>query len=182
LDASGKDGTLRKAGIPAMGRDVKKTAIGVALLVAAAWPGSTPAGATEPDRSFSILAVEHRAYRHVDRTPYPAHTWAQHPDLDAGGGYRLDPPDENGEWYVRAYAWSPGTIVVQQGETVMLEFFGINGDFHPSVIEGYDLEFDVRRGEITRVTFTADRPGLFRIVSLTRLPSMVAQLVVMPAE
>jgi hypothetical protein len=37
-------------------------------------------------------------------------------------------------------------IIVNEGERVALEFFGVNGDHHPTRIEGYDIAFDVRRG------------------------------------
>ena len=69
-------------------------------------------------------------------------------------------------------------MVVRQGETVTLEFFGVD-DQHPTVLEGYDLEFDVPRGQITRVTFEADRAGIFRFVCHTHEPTMTGQLVVL---
>jgi hypothetical protein len=131
------------------------------------------------DRVISISAVEMQMYRDADRTPYPD-TLDRHPDLFAMGGYRLEPPNENNEWYARSYHWLPSTIVVNQGERVLLEFFGINGDSHPTEIEGYDISFEVRRGEITQVELDADTAGLFRMSSDLRMPSMVAQIVVLP--
>jgi hypothetical protein len=62
----------------------------------------------------------------------------------------------------------------------LLEFFGINGDSHPTEIEGYGIALEVRRGEITQVEIEADKPGIFRMASDLRLPSMVAQIVVLP--
>jgi hypothetical protein len=133
----------------------------------------------EYDRVISISAVEMQMYRDAERTSYPD-TLDQHPELFAMGGYRLEPPNEDNEWYARSYHWLPSTIVVNQGERVLLEFFGINGDRHPTEIEGYDIEFEVRRGEITQVELDADTPGIFRMSSDLRLPSMVAQIVVLP--
>lgn len=150
----------------------------IAALVATSATG--PALSQEaPDRIIVVVSNEIRVTRSVDKTPYPD-TLERYPDLLAGGGYALTPPDENNEWYARVYQWSPGVIHVIEGERVRLEFFGINGDLHPTHIEGYDLSFDVERGQITRVEFVADKPGLFTIVTPGRAPSMTAQLVVMP--
>lgn len=141
---------------------------------------AAPAMAEETfDRTVVIVSNEIRMTRSADRTPFPD-TLDQHPDLLADGGYALTEPDDKNEWYARAYQWSPGTVFAYQGERVRLEFFGINGDVHPTVITGYDLSFDVRRGEITRVDFTADKPGIFEIMAPGRMPSMSAQLVVLP--
>jgi hypothetical protein len=160
---------------------ILRTALGgLTLTVGLLHGGTGVAQEAEYDRFFSVLAVEYRAYREVERTPYPAHTHEQHPGFDQGTGYRLDPPNEDDEWYVRAYAWSPSTLVVEEGDRVRLEFFGINGDHHPVEIEGYDLEFEVKRGEFTHVDFEADKAGLFLIKSIGRMPSMAAQFVVLP--
>lgn len=131
------------------------------------------------DRVIVVTTSEPNVYRDADRTPYPD-TLDRFPDLFAMGGYRMEPPNEEGEWYARAYQWQPSTIVVNQGERVLLEFFGINGDEHPSEIEGYDIEFTVRRGEITQVPLEATEAGIFRFSSLLRLPTMVGQIVVLP--
>jgi plastocyanin len=79
----------------------------------------------------------------------------------------------------RHVSWSPGTIVVREGETVTLEIVGINGDVHPSTIPGV-VDFTVRRGEVTRVTFTAAKPGLYPITCTKHRPSMQGTLVVLP--
>lgn len=150
-------------------------AIGLAL---AAVCVTASRAAVSAERVITIVSVEQEMNRHVDRTAFPD-TLERHPDLTAGGGYRLDPPDDGGEWHARAYLWQPATVVVNQGDEVTLEFFGINGDEHPTVLEGYGLEFVVRRGEVTRVTFTADRPGIFPFVCRTHRPSMTGQLVVL---
>ncbi|SEB08016.1 hypothetical protein [Rubrimonas cliftonensis] len=154
------------------------------LLASALFSATIAASASiaeEPilDRTIVIASNELKVLRPVDKTPYPD-TLEKYPDLMAGGGYRLEPPNEDGEWYARVYQWSPGVVYAYQGERVRLEFFGINGDLHPTEIPGYGLKFDVARGEITRVDFTADKAGLFDIVTPGRAPSMTAQLVVLP--
>lgn len=149
------------------------------LVPLAALAQDAPLDHAEFDRVIVVTTTEPNVLRDADRTPYPD-TLDRFPELFAMGGYRMEPPNEDNEWYARAYQWQPSTIVVNQGERVLLEFFGINGDSHPSVIEGYDIEFEVRRGEVTQVPLTADRPGIFRYSSTLRLPTMVGQLVVLP--
>jgi plastocyanin len=162
----------------------KSTILGAAMAAVAVIAMSTPAAMAEEapvERTITIQAVQYDMHRHVDRTPFPAHTLEEYPDLEAGGGYALTPPNEKGEWRARAYVWAPSTVVVNEGERVTLEFYGIHSDAHPLAhIEGYDVDFEVKRGEITRVTFDADKAGIFRIVCPVHLPSMVGQLVVLP--
>lgn len=70
--------------------------------------------------------------------------------------------------------------MVQQGETVTLEIVGINGDVHPSTIPGIVNSFTVKRGQITRVTFTATKAGLYPIICTKHQPTMQGILVVLP--
>jgi plastocyanin len=158
------------------------TAAAAVIALAMAAPAAT-AEEAPVERLITIQAVQYDMTRSVDRTPFPAHTLEKYPDLEAGGGYALTPPNDKGEWRARAYVWAPSTVVVNEGERVTLEFYGIHSDAHPLAhIEGYDVHFEVKRGEITRVTFDADTPGIFRIVCPVHLPSMVGQLLVLPAD
>jgi heme/copper-type cytochrome/quinol oxidase subunit 2 len=155
----------------------------VGLLALAACGQDDGATAQEPqERTIAIQALQYDMTRHVDRTPFPD-TLDEHPDFaDKWPGWRLDEPDEDGEWYARAYVFNPSTIVVNEGDEVTLRLFGIHGDSHPSVIEGYDVTFDIRRGEVDEVTFTADKPGVFRMICADHVPSMIGQLVVLPSS
>ena len=67
--------------------------------------------------------------------------------------------------------------MVNQGDRVTLEIVGINGKEHPFHIEGYDVSGVVKRGEVTRVTFVADKPGVFKVACEVHEPSMQADLV-----
>ncbi|MCM2329072.1 MAG: cupredoxin domain-containing protein [Lysobacter sp.] len=142
------------------------------LLIPAAIAG--PA-ATEPPRSRTIYiaAIEPKGGTHVDQEPFPDKP------LPPGGGYALKKPDEKGRWEVSTYRWDPGTIVVNQGDRVTLEIVGINGDQHPFTIEGYWISDVVRRGQLTRVSFTADKAGIFKIICRKHAPAMQADLVVL---
>ncbi len=121
-----------------------------------------------------MAAIEPKGSTTVAKEPFPTAS------LPPGDGYGIKQPDKEGKWEVSTYRWLPGTIVVYQGDDVTLEIIGINGDEHPSVIEGYNKSFTVRRGEVTKVTFKADKAGVFNIGCGEHQPSMNAQLVVLP--
>ncbi len=99
--------------------------------------------------------------------------------LPAGGGYGLIAPNGDGYWTAETYRFDPGTIVINQGDIVTLEIIGINGQAHPFAVEGYDVSGVVRRGEVTRVTFTADKAGTFRFFCAVHQPPRQGELVVL---
>jgi len=147
--------------------------VGGAILVAAC-SGQAPAVAPV-ERTIYMAAVEPKGGVTVDKEPFPSEA------LPPGDGYALKEPNDEGRWEVETYRWDPGTIVVNQGEIVTLEIIGINGEQHTFEIEGTDVSGVVRRGYITRVTFTADTPGIFKLVCGTHKPSMQANIVVLAA-
>ena len=139
-------------------------ATALALSLAFVWadtPGAQPLG-----RVIYMATIEPRGGAQQDKEPFPA------TPLPAGEGYRKTPPDANGRWEVVTYQWSPGTIVVREGEPVTLEIVGINGDVHPSTIPGIVDSFTVRRGQVTHVTFTATKPGVYSIICTKHTPNM----------
>ncbi len=139
------------------------------------WAQNNPPAAAK-QRTIYIAAVESKGGATVDKEPYPSAS------LPSGGGYVLKKPDDKGRWEVSTYRWEPGTIIVNEGEKVTLEIVGINGEEHPFTIEGYWISDVVRRGKITRITFTADKVGIFKIICRTHSPSMQADLVVLRAK
>jgi heme/copper-type cytochrome/quinol oxidase subunit 2 len=152
----------------------------IAVLLAAGFAASALAQGSTPQsprqRTIYVAAVEPKGGVTIDKEPFPA------AELPPGGGYLLRKPDEKGRWEVSTYRWDPGTIVVNQGDRVTLEIIGINGDDHPFTIEGYWVSGVVKRGQITRLTFTADKPGIFKIICRKHAPSMQADLVVLAAK
>ena len=137
--------------------------------------GSALGSAVEPpqERTIYMAAIEPKGGTTLDKEPFPAK------QLPPGGGYALKPPDETGKWVVETYRYDPGTVVVNEGDTVTLEIVGINGKEHPFHIDGYGVSGVVKRGEVTRVTFLADKPGIFKISCEIHRPSMEADLVVL---
>src|SRR3972149_6190796 len=124
----------------------------------AATAGSAP---PPTQRVFTMVAVEPKGGTTVDKEPFPGEP------LPEGQGYVLKAPDpKTGRWEVSTYRWEPSQIVVYQGDIVVLEILGVNGDVHPSTIEHYVPAFEVRRGRVTRLRFTADTPGFFKIECL----------------
>ena len=127
------------------------------------------------ERVFYMALIEPKGGVTVDKEPYPAG------ELPKGGGYVKTAPNSAGRWEVSAYQFSPATIVVKQGDRVTLEMVGINGAKHSVHVDKYRPDHVlVKRGEITRIQFTADTPGLFTIHCKEHEPGMQGSLVVLP--
>ncbi|MFM9845805.1 MAG: hypothetical protein ACKVP3_01420 [Hyphomicrobiaceae bacterium] len=141
------------------------------LTAAATW--ATPAWAEK--RFFTVLAVEPKGGTTVDKEPFPTGS------LPPGGGYIIAQPDEKTRrWEVSAYVWLPSQLIVHEGDEVTLGFVGINGAAHPTSIAAFGQNFTLTRGQAHRVTFTADKVGIFGITCSTHKPSMSGELIVMP--
>lgn len=151
----------------------------VLLAMAAALTTAGLAGSAEAagmKRTITMVAIEPKGGTTVDKEPFPS------APLPEGKGYGLTSPDANGRWEVSTYRWQPNQIIVSQGDEVTLEILGINGAEHPTMIEGYDVSFTVKRGELTTVTFTADKAGVFPFRCGTHQPAMVGELIVLPGS
>lgn len=149
-------------------------ALSAAVLSAACTSGTPTAAAQQPmKRTLYMAAIEPKGSTTAANEPFPAAA------LPQGGGYILKAP-KDGVWETSTYRWTPSTFVVNQGDEVTLEIVGVNGKEHPSVIEGYNVSFNVLRGQVTRTTFKADKAGIFNIVCGAHLPTMTGQLIVMP--
>ncbi len=146
--------------------------IGLTLILALPQAGK---GQSTDERVIYLAAIEPKGGVTIDKEPFPT------TPLPKGGGYVLNPPNPQGRWEVSTYQWSPSTIVVRQGERVTLQIVGINGGKHSGHIDRYvPNQFTVKRGEITRVQFAADTPGVFKIHCEEHKPSMEGTLVVLP--
>ena len=148
----------------------------VSALLAAVFAAPVIAQADPVKRFFTVAAVEPKGGTTVAQEAFPDST------LPTGGGYILKKPDATGRWEVSAYVWMPNQIIVNQGDEVTLEFVGINGAYHGTVIKGYDKAFVVKRGLTTRVAFLADKAGVFPIECAQHQPSMGGELIVLPRQ
>ena len=100
----------------------------------------------------------------------------------APGEYDSDNPDK---WQVASYMWTPGQMVANQGDTLNLHFFVLNGNEHEVWIEGPDGETIVdetmmNRGREYNMTVTATKAGVYRLICNNHEPTMTAEIVVLP--
>ena len=154
----------------------KVSAAAVPLSLAVAMSVAAPADVVQAagmKRTITMIAVEAKGGATVDKEPFPTAA------LPEGKGYELEAPNAEGRWEVSTYRWEPNQIIVNQGDEVTLEILGVNGAEHPSAIDGYDISFTVKRGQLTTVTFTADQAGVFELRCGTHQPSMVGELIVL---
>ncbi len=68
---------------------------------------------------------------------------------------------------IEAYRWDPGFLVVDKNKPVTLHFYGVKGKEHPFVIEGLNVGGNVKKGEVTTVTFTPTKAGTYPVICLT---------------
>jgi len=155
--------------------------VGAALLLSSGCGGgsATKTSAAIPggDRTIYLTALEYKGSAEVAKEPLPAAT------LPAGGGYVLkSPTGEPPKWEVEAYAWAPASFTVAEGDSVTLQFVGINGSKHETELQGHDQRVTVKRGEIATMKFTAGEPGVYTLICKTHAPNMTAQMVVLPSD
>ena len=127
------------------------------------------------NRTFYINAVEPMGTANIAEEPFPNTT------LPTGGGIELNEPDEQGNWEIETYVFDPSQIVVYEGDQVTLNILGINGRVHDVTINGYVEPFELHRGELKTVTFTADKPGTIDFICSIHQPTMHGQIMVLPS-
>jgi plastocyanin len=138
-------------------------------------PAPGQVNATSPtNRTFYINTEEPRGIANMTKEPFPNST------LPAGGGYVLSPPNEEGDWKVETYVFDPSQIVVYEGDQVTLNILGVNGRAHNISVNGYAEPFELHRGELKTVTFTADRAGTIDFICRIHQPTMHGQIIVLP--
>jgi len=116
----------------------------------------------------------------AQNTPiHPAEQPPMNSTIPTGGGFRLTSPNKIGAWDFRSFTFSPDQLVVNQGDKVTLHFIGVQGAHHVVSVEGVDT-FELMRGQIHTVSFTANNPGTITYVCHVHLPNMVGQILVLP--
>ncbi|MCL6636724.1 MAG: cupredoxin domain-containing protein [Alicyclobacillus sp.] len=65
---------------------------------------------------------------------------------------------------VEVYRFDPAVYVAMQGDDVELHLHGLKGHDHPVVLEGYNVNGVIHRGQETVLKFKADKPGFYRLV------------------
>lgn len=135
---------------------------------------TTTAIASTGKRTFTLAAIEPKGGANIEKFPFPTSK------MPEGGGIVLNEPNAEGRWEIAAYLWSAQQLIVNEGDDVTLQFVGVNGSSHPTIIEGYGQSFTLVRGEVRNVSFKADKAGVFRIICSTHGPTMTSELVVIP--
>ena len=106
------------------------------------------------------------------------------------GGYYLFMTSED-EWRIGSYMFLPQEAVAYMGERLRMEIFGVRGSHHETILEDPDgkqvkgpdgeaISFNVKRGELHVIEFTVEKPGIYRLVCTTHLPTMVMNIHVLP--
>jgi plastocyanin len=105
-------------------------------------------------------------------------------------GYRYKEPGvadkaDATKWEVSTYVWTPGAMMVLQGDKVTARIFIINGDKHTTWVEGPDgaevvKEQEQNRGREYVVTFTASQVGHYTLICNEHDPTMRAVITVLP--
>lgn len=112
-----------------------------------------------------------------DHSPEPFPTTTP----ESSGGFIVKPPNPAGEWSVRAFAFHPSQVVVRQGDTVVLNFMGVQGPSHTIAVDRQQEQLTLRRGEMKTVRFVADQPGITKFISVGREPTMQGSVLVLPS-
>ena len=99
--------------------------------------------------------------------------------IPTGGGFRITEPNKVGAWDFRSFTFAPDQIVVNQGDKVTLHFIGVQGAHHVIDVQGVDT-FELMRGQIHTVSFTANNPGTITYICHVHLPNMAGQILVLP--
>jgi plastocyanin len=163
----------------------RRVALVVAFAVAAvsvggafALSGGDEANAAVKVRQIYMTAVEWKGSASVAKEPYPTAA------LPAGGGYEKFAPGseelkgDTTTWAVETYRFDTALVAACVGERVVLNIFGVNSAHHDINIPAFGKSFRVKRGMLSRVSFTVKKPGLYPIMCITHQPSHRADLLV----
>ncbi len=174
-----------------MGRIRISIVLGVLVVVTAAmaggWLALNGGGSPEPatageTKVIYMSAVEYKGSTAAASEPYPGDIPTDPYPPNMGPGYKNKPTDPaTGKWATETYRWEPGNIVVNKGDEVQLNIWGVNGANHPTTIEEFvPAVFNVQRGQLTVVNFTADKAGSFKMTCQVHGPSMETLITVLP--
>ncbi|HXG52386.1 MAG TPA: hypothetical protein VNN77_13400 [candidate division Zixibacteria bacterium] len=111
---------------------------------------------------------------------------------DLSKGYDFKAPgqaDKNDpkRWEVSSYMFAPSSLAVQQGDTVRLTAFVVNGDEHHVRVNDPDgreviPETKWNRGREYRLSFVAEKIGIYHLTCSDHAPTMAATIVVLPRK
>ena len=137
-------------------------------------------------KQFFLTGVEWKGTTSADELAPPS---VDPKTLSRGYGFKgpgnLDPSNPE-KWQVATYTWTPGSMVVYEGDTVELTAFIVNGDHHNVRLvapDGTEIEaMEMNRGREYKLAFEASQAGIFRLVCDTHAPTMTANITVLPTS
>lgn len=142
--------------------------------------GGDEANAAVKARQIYMSAVEWKGSASVAKEAYPT------APLPKGGGYETCAPGSDGcdlkgdttKWAIETYRFDTALVSACVGERVTLNIFGVNAAEHHINGPDFNKNFVVKRGMLSRATFTVKKPGLYPIICITHQPSHRADLLV----
>lgn len=137
--------------------------------------------------TISMATVEFKGSTSAEQLAPPSVNPAS---LSKGYGYKAPgEADKNApqRWEVSSYAFTPGFIAVQQGDTVTLNAFVVNGDHHEVFVTAPDGQVAVptatwQRGRQYQMSFVAEKVGAYQLTCATHAPTMTATIMALPRQ
>jgi len=163
---------------------------GVMVCSVLLWSASLPAPRATAQRApatqeIFMSAVEIKGATTTEKLSPPAVN-----PMELSKGYGFKAPGEADQsaperWEVSSYLLTPGFVTVQQGDTVRLTVFVVNGDQHEVAVLAPDGQVVVptatwQRGREYRVSFVAAQAGAYHLRCLTHAPTMTATVLALP--
>jgi len=155
--------------------------------VAAALVTGTGAARASAAHTIFMTAIEVKGTTSTERLAPPPVDPA-----NLSKGYGFKPPGEADarapqRWEVWSYLFSPSFVTVQQGDTVTLVVFVVNGDQHEVGLQAPDGSIvaprkTLERGHEYRLAFTAKLAGTYHFSCAIHAPTMAASILVLPRE
>jgi len=163
----------------------RATAFGILLMSAWLWGQDIGAQVAPRTHQIFMTAIEIKGSTTTDTLAPPAVN-----PVDQSKGYGFKGPGEADKttpqrWEVSSYSFAPGFITVQQGDSMMLTAFVVNGDHHDVAVLAPDGQVIVptalwQRGREYQVSFVAERAGTYQLKCFAHAPSMTANILVLP--
>ncbi len=163
----------------------RAVALGVLILSAAFLTRDVGAQRGGTTHTIYMNAVEFKGTTTTDKLAPPTVNPA-----GLSKGYVFKAPGEAEKnapelWEVDSYAFTPGFVTVQQGDTVKLAVFVVNGNRHEVEVLAPDGQVIVPkapwdRGVEYQVSFVADKVGTYQLRCSIHEPTMTAKILVSP--
>ncbi len=158
------------------------------LLVGTACAQNSPSPAIAPgERTYYVTGVEYKGSTSAKDLEAPQ---ADPAKISKGYGYKkpgdADKSDAT-KWEVSSYRFEPGEMFAFVGDKVSLVIFPVNGDKHHVWVEGSDGKevvkpIDMNRGREYKFSFTADKPGQYKLICDQHSPTMIAFIWTLPRQ